>query len=206
MTAVVFLDTETTGLELDADVWELAAIRREPDGKETSLHLFIEHDLDKCRRLPDPFQADHRKRFPRIDPHDPDPLTDGHISPVAARSYAGYALGKLLADRPHLVGAVPDFDAWRLEPILQEAGMTERWHYHLIDVETLVVGFLHGRYGTFTGPPVEAEGEAIQLPWDSNKLSLAVGVDPALFARHTAMGDVLWAQALFDAVTKPDGQ
>lgn len=202
MTALVFLDTETTGLELDADVWELAAIRREPDGAETTLHLFIEHDLDKCKRLPEYFRADHLKRFPRVDQHDPDPLLDGHKSPVAARSYAGYALGKMLADRPHLVGAVPDFDAYRLEPILNEGGMTERWHYHLIDVETLAVGWLYGRYGPRAGgPPVEAEGEAVTLPWDSNKLSAAVGVDPELFDRHTALGDALWARAIYDAVT-----
>lgn len=35
MTALLFLDTETTGIELDADVWELAAIRRNMRGQET---------------------------------------------------------------------------------------------------------------------------------------------------------------------------
>ena len=45
MTApLVFLDTETTGLALDDDIWEFAAIRREPDGTEARLHLFERRD------------------------------------------------------------------------------------------------------------------------------------------------------------------
>jgi hypothetical protein len=33
-TALVFLDTETLGLGIDDPIWEIAAIRREPDGTE----------------------------------------------------------------------------------------------------------------------------------------------------------------------------
>lgn len=199
MTALLFLDTETTGIELDADVWELAAIRRNMRGQETTVHLFVDHDPLKCSRLPEPFLTDHRTRFP-YDCQDPTAVSDKAVSPARC----GAALGELLTGRPHLIGAVPDFDTWRLEPYLQLAQVSDRWHYHLIDVENLAVGWLFGRYGTFTGPPVEAEGEAVQLPWDSNKLSAAVGVDPEQFPRHTAMGDVMWARAIFDAITLPN--
>ncbi len=37
-------------------------------------------------------------------------------------------------------------------------------------------------------------------PWDSNKLSLAVGVDPDDFDRHTALGDARWAKAIYERV------
>ena len=113
MSPIVFLDTETTGLSLDDDVWEFAAIRREDDGRETA------------------------------------------------------------------------------------HGFEPGWHYHLIDVENLAVGYLAGRGDN---PAPDAIGRHVSLPWDSNALSLAVGVDPDRFARHTAMGDVLWAKAIYDTV------
>ena len=36
--------------------------------------------------------------------------------------------------------------------------------------------------------------------WKSDQISLACGVDPADFARHTAMGDCEWIRALYDRV------
>lgn len=197
---LLFLDTETTGVELDADVWELAAIRREPDGTELTLHLFIEHSADKCARLPEPFATDHLRRY-----HQGYGAT-GQVVRYVGPATAGAELGALLTDRPHLVGAVPDFDAWRLEPYLQAAGVTARWHYHLIDVENLAVGYLAGSSAMRDALVPGATGSLLAdptvmlPPWDSNELSRLVGVPPEDFDRHTAMGDVLWAQAIYDAI------
>ena len=52
MTRIAFMDTETTGLGLDDDIWEFAAIVREPDGTETGHHMFIQHDTQRCNALP----------------------------------------------------------------------------------------------------------------------------------------------------------
>lgn len=41
---IVFMDTETLGVHIDAPIWELAAIRRRADGTETELHMFIQFD------------------------------------------------------------------------------------------------------------------------------------------------------------------
>jgi hypothetical protein len=71
---------------------------------------------------------------------------------------------------------------------LRPARIPDPWHYHLIDVENLVAGYLAAR------------GELIPPPWKSDQLSAAVGVDPNDFGRHTAMGDVLWTRAQWDAV------
>ena len=60
---LVFMDTETTGLSLADDIWEFAGIRREPDGSEVRLHLFITHDRDKAAHLPESFRADLAARF-----------------------------------------------------------------------------------------------------------------------------------------------
>lgn len=42
--------------------------------------------------------------------------------------------------------------------------------------------------------------DALAPPWDSEAVSRAVGVNPDDFERHTAMGDVRWAMAIYDAV------
>lgn len=90
----------------------------------------------------------------------------------------------------HIVGAVPNFDTEVLEALLRENGLTPAWHYHLIDVENLAVGYLNGRgHGAF------------RPPWDSDEISTALGLDPIPDAeRHTALGDARWAMRIYDAV------
>jgi hypothetical protein len=183
VTTLIFMDTETTGLSLDDDIWEFAAIRREADGTETEHHLFIEHDRSKCAELPDSFLADHRARWDE----------SGAVSQLSAANY----IHDLALDRPHIVGAVPNFDTERLAKLLARFGKTWSGHYHLIDVENLAVGYLHG----LTTVPGYGSGAHLPLPWDSDAISRACGVEPPTDKRHTAMGDAKWARALYDAVT-----
>lgn len=189
---LVFMDTETTGLSLDDDIWEFAAIRREPDGTETELHLFIEHDREKCSRLPEPFREDHYDRF--------------RDHRAIARREAAQKIGHFFVrdasvGKPHVVGAVPNFDTERLRLLIAHARWTQSiWHYHLIDVENLAVGYLAHEQNWPIGKSIDDPSSVIAPPWDSNELSRAVGVDPDQFERHTAMGDVRWAMAIYDAV------
>jgi len=181
MTALIFTDTETTGLALDDDIWEFAAIRRYPDGNEDELHLFVEHDEKRCRTLPELFLSDHLARFP------------GHGQKSranAASEIAAFLDRDVDGNRPHIVGAVPNFDTERLAILLDNYGHKPQWHHHLIDVEALAVGYIHGRY----------EARTVSLPWESDDLSRAVGVDPDRFERHTAMGDARWAREIYDAI------
>lgn len=178
---LVFLDTETLGLDPTAPVWEFAAIRRAADGTTTERQCFIDHRpagwLDE---MPERFAADYRTRF--------DPaaaLDEAEAAAEVHRITAG----------AHVVGAVPSFDTERLAQLLRRNGIEPAWHYHLIDVENVIVGWL-AHFGRLHPPP-----------WKSDDLSLAVGVDPARFARYTARGDVLWTIAQFDAVmTHPHGR
>lgn len=172
---IVVLDTETTGLAHDSEIWEIALIRREDDGTETVYHRFVEHDLDKVAGLPEWFAADHAARY-RV------------YEAISWRQLAE-ELAPLMADRPHVLGAVPNFDTERLAALLREFSLEPFWHYHLIDIETYVAGYLHGRYGI-----------RARLPWDSNLLSMAVGVEPPP-DRHTALGDVRWILRTWDAMT-----
>lgn len=174
MTDIVFLDTETLGLDPDAPVWEFAAVRRLDPVGEIELRFTIRHDpahwLDG---FPEEFLADYLARY--------DPAAAwGEVAAVGAI----HAITK----GAHIVGAVPSFDTERLAKLLRRNGIEPEWHYHLIDVENVVVGYLAGR------------GELIPPPWKSDQLSAAVGVNPDDYARHTAMGDVRWAMAQWDAV------
>lgn len=188
MTRIAFVDTETTGLSLEDDIWEFAAIIREPDGSEHQHHMFIEHDVQRCNTLPPQFLADHQRRFPISGD------TRWHPA-VWSRQDAAEEIADLLGKGTHIVGAVPNFDTERIAILLRRFGFAPGWHYHLIDVEALAVGYLNGDHDHVlnVGRPA--------LPWDSDEISRAVGVDPDDFDRHTALGDARWARALWDAVT-----
>ena len=172
---LVFLDTETLGLGINDPIWEIAAIRRESDGTENRYHFHVSDA--EGRRLtppdgfPDRFRADFNARYGK--------------APMGSRLDLAPLLRDLFRDRPHVVGAVPNFDT---ERIAHQFGV-DGWHYHLIDVENLAVGYLAGR-----GEPLPP------LPWNSDDLSRAVGVDPDRFRRHEAMADAEWARAIYDRV------
>jgi hypothetical protein len=188
---VCFTDCETTGLHQGRRVWEWAAVRREPNGTMFALELMVS-DVDLS-------QADEEGlRIGRFDQRHPARGGDpGDIAVVpeleVAQCIAEFVRGA------HIAGAVPNFDVWSYQEMLarhskgldpfndeQDALLRQLYwegHYHLIDVENLVAGRL-----------------ALPPPYDSDKLTAAVGVRPvAEDRRHTAMGDVLWGMRLYDA-------
>jgi Exonuclease len=188
---IVVLDCETTGLDPVLDeVWEFAGIRREGDGTEQELHLFIEHNVDRCAGLPPSFRADHAGRWPG------DAMATSRAD--AAFLIDTFLRGKAGSSKAHIVGAVPNFDTERLARLLRAyatpnpVGWREPWHYHLVDVENLAVGWLRGQFPDIPLDP----------PWDSELLSEAVGVSIVPEERHTAMGDVRWAMKIYDRVMK----
>lgn len=188
MTAVVFLDTETTGLNpLSDHVWEVAALRVEPGQPDEELHMLVDHAPPGDEYLASRFADDYKARY------DPELGLMRHVAVHRIRS--------IFRGRAHMVGAVPSFDAERIGVMRRLSGIDEPdpWHYHLIDVEILAVGYLRAKrkFGAYRPGQIE---EALALPYDSNLVSRAVGVEPDEFDRHTAMGDVLWAKAIYDAV------
>ena len=195
MTApLCFIDTETDGVHPDRKVWEVAMIRRE-GRHEHETAFFVEIDLSTA----DPFGLKVGRFYDRhplgrylagkgIDM--PEPYDDSHeylSAAEAARVVARYTHGA------HLVGAVPNFDAEVLARLLRDEFLTPAWHYHLVDVEALMVGALAGR-----GP---ANVTKVSPPWKSDNLSRAIGVEPpSEDERHTALGDARWAMRCYDAV------
>ena len=193
MTALCFVDTETDGVHPDRKVWEVAMIRRETDGTENEIDFFVEIDLSTA----DPFGLKVGRFYDR---HPlgrylagkgvamPAPYDDGNqylSTAEAARMVARYTHGA------HLVGAVPNFDAEVLARLLRDELLTPSWHYHLVDVEALMVGALVSSHFRTDVP----------LPWRSDDLSRDLGVEPpSEDERHTALGDARWAMRCYDTV------
>jgi len=178
---IVFLDTETCGLGLDDPIWEIALIRREPDGVETRHHFFVEHDAACAETLPDPFRSDHDQRYATILATSLDDLN--------------VLLRYLLRPGPdgaaaHIVGMCPWFDMDRIEH--QITGSEVPWHFHLLDVEAMA----YAHHATLGHP-------AATVPWSSNDLLSALGITVRKEDRHTAMYDAELARAAFDHLTTP---
>jgi hypothetical protein len=121
---------------------------------------------------------------------------EGWPQPLTARQ-AAWTVEQWTHGR-HIVGAVPNFDAEVLDRLLRSQGILPAWHYHLIDVEALAVGYLAREYRYEYGhdnPP------AIPLPWKSDALSKEIEVAlPNRKERHTAMGDAQWAYRILEKV------
>lgn len=172
---LVFLDTETTGLDPFTDhIWEIAAVIV-ADGAVTEYQMFVEHDVDLVAALPDAYRRDHATRY----------------DPTAAVSAADAArtVREWFTGRRHLAGANPAYDAAMLAHLMHHTGVGQPpWHHHLIDVETLAVAYLSSR------------GHRIDLPWRSDDLAAATGLPMTLpdgqprYARHTALDDARWTR------------
>jgi hypothetical protein len=206
---IVFLDTETDGVHPGRNVWEVAMIRRDSDG-EREIQFFVDIDLTNS----DPFglkiggfyerhplgrrlsAAMYKPGFKASIPES-DQSNDYYNTFAAAVEVAQWTHGA------HIVGAVPNFDTEVLANMLRDNGLTPAWHYHLVDIEAMAVGYLTGRWAQARddGNPTEAGPFDLGLPWKSDVLSRAVGVEPPTDAeRHTALGDARWCKRWYDAM------
>lgn len=187
---IAAIDTETTGVGDKDQVWEIAAVLRDPElgpVADQRLHLFVEHDVEKASRLPASFLADHDERF--------DPAAA--VSPEQAGVILHRFLTARAQGRPlYLLGAVPSFDERMLKPCLDAAAGDDDsgivWHYRLQCVESYARGWLAGR------------GIRVPMTVSSDDLMAMTGfiavndAGQSLYARHTAVDDAQWALDWYD--------
>ena len=204
---LAFVDTETTGVHPGRRAWEVGIIRREPDGTEETLHAFV---IDVDLTHADPFGLKVGRFYDRHPAYNDDADRALIDDPWRGQRFLELPGGaRILYEQDtavrvermtrgaHLVGAVPNFDAETFADMLRRHHLTPAWHYHLIDVEALAVGWIHGSGRV---PNIEHQ-LGVTLPWKSDDLSRACGVEPASDdERHTALGDARWAQRLYDAI------
>lgn len=177
---LLFIDAETTSLDRRTrQIWELAIIRREPDGQRTEFCALVS-DVNLFAADPKSLKiGGFHERHPRGDRWNGDRstllLTEAQVSGVAL---------SLMTPDAFWVGAVPWFDELSIDNLLFAYGLpTERYHYHLIDVETAAAGALQ-----------------LQPPWDFDALLAAYKLAYDEADRHTALGDVRMVERLYDAV------
>jgi len=171
MSDIVYVDTETTGLDPDLHrIWDVAVQTYEPDGS----FEVIEFTIRLTQR--------------EIQQADPRALEIGHFHERYSEEDASGEFGVLLTlqaltQGKYLAGNVVSFDEERLRRRMWHYGLVPGWHYHLIDVEAVAAGAL-----------------SLEPPWNSEAISAALGVDlPAENLRHTAAGDADWARRIYEA-------
>lgn len=197
---VVFIDTETTGLDPERhEVWEIALIEtdgtehvwrmaprdlRAADENALRLTRFYER-IEAAGYHEETIEEDYPKRTRVVKrPNFWTPETRRKIAHQVATLTAG----------KHIVGAVPWFDTRFLAGFLRREDFTPAWHYHLVDVEALAVGHLASMVTHEAGIP-------LRPPWDSHALSRALGIpETPAEDRHTALGDARWARAIYEKV------
>jgi hypothetical protein len=177
---LLFIDTETTGLNRRTrQIWELAVIRREPDGRRTEFSALVS---DVSLYAADPKSLEiggFRERHPRGDRWNGD-----RSALVLTEAQVANEMLALMSPDAIWVGAVPWFDELSIDEMLLLNGLpTERYRYHLLDVETAAAGRLQ-----------------IAPPWDFDALLAAWGLGYDEADRHTALGDARMVERLYDAV------
>lgn len=196
---IVFFDTETDGLHHNRRAWEIAMIRRDDHGeRETS--FFVDIDLSRAE-LKGLSIGGYYERHPTgryqagTEEHPPRGRDDLVYEGTAALTVARWTHGA------HIVGAVPNFDTETLAPVLRRHGLRSAWHFHLIDIEAMAIGYL-AAVKALNPLAIDPDFDPTALPWKSDELSRACGVEPPTEEeRHTAMGDARWAMRWYDAIT-----
>lgn len=204
---LAFIDTETTGLDVDHhDAWEIAVILRRPG--VTDLEYLFQIRTSLAEADPKALEINrYEQRFA---------VPDGEFAIEISTEVTPHTEADLMhdlmtiLDGAVLVGSNPAFDDRFLTKLFHEAGVTPRWHYRTVDFAAMAVGHLYGQAYTLTKRNCDAVfyGRADRLledGWRSYELSRLMGIEPPRsHEAHTALGDARWARDVYDAITKAD--
>ena len=178
---VVFIDTECTGLDLDAEIWEFAAIRLRADGSRHELHIFITHNPTKAATLPEPFRTDYQTRCPQ------------NIDKLVSQEQAVAIIVGFIGINSVVVGAKPAYDSQRLATLFSRyCRRAPSWLNSMVDVCALAAGRLW------------ANNQQVEFPLHSERLAHQLGISANDFNRHTAMGDAIFVEAIFNKCIQPE--
>jgi DNA polymerase III epsilon subunit-like protein len=193
---VAFLDIESTGLDPDRhDIWEIGLVVPDEVFDETFEAML---PANVAQADPGALRVGrfYERRAPLLE-HGGSVAeicmvrADGNNWAKASSRDVAQFIAVKLAGRT-LVNCVPWFDDRFLARWLNRHGQQVSWDYHLLDVESMALGYLAA-----TRPD-----KPIVYPWTSKHLTDALGVEPPSDdERHTALGDALWAKRMWSQIT-----
>lgn len=208
---LAFVDIETTSLDREtAEVWDIAIITRDPgpNGDRTQTWTWWP---DLTQASPDSLRiTGFYQRMYELGLSRP-----GLVRYTDSRGSGGEGLTAELTAAEEVartltgaffVAAVPDFDAHHLGRWLRSFEHVGAHHYHLADVESMVVGYLRGAFQagqTCAHEPHDEQDVSWPIarpPWNHGQLCKAVGIDPDAYERHTALGDARCVRDVWDTV------
>ena len=198
MALLVFVDTETTGLDPKCDeIWNLYAeiVRTgEPYKLEgVRLNLLIKHDITKIEKLPYEFRKIHDEQY----------VEDEAISPMTAGfSFLAMVKSQLNEnEKAHFIAANPHFDvSFIVNHLTTNDLFFEHFDYHLIDIEMLALGrviFKEMLLERLLNDPPHGNF----LPFKSKDLTKALGINTDHLTPHSARDDVAWIKMLWLNIT-----
>lgn len=197
---IVFFDTETTGLHPGRRIWDLGLVIRESGQPDRELSIFIS-PVDLSDADPMGLRIGHfYERHPFYNRGSVAPIDKNAM--VMTEERAALALEYEVRGAT-IVGMVPDFDTTGGKDMLRRHGLLWNAHYHLMDVENMLVGYLagHVQATVLAGRPDEQTAAIVTPPWNSDALARAVGVEPPSDdERHTALGDARMCVRIWDKV------
>jgi hypothetical protein len=197
VTRVIALDTETTGLDSRASIWEIGICPCLSTGPGQVITVLVQpfgpYDY---LRLPQDFRKDYEARYDSVAA-----LDRTEAAAWLKKTFTPHPDGT----KPILVGTVPGFD----DRVFYQSfpGFVPPWHHHTQDIVSLTSGYLRAleKMSVVTAVERDALRRILELPYQSEVLSRAVGVEPPdLGSRHTAGSDAHWAARVWDAVHRGD--
>mgnify|MGYP001603489745 CR=1 FL=1 len=168
---LVFLDTETTGLDPTRhEVWEIAIIEADSD----AMHHWIVSVQDLLSADPDALRVN--KYYERL--FNPPEKSLSIQTPTFALAIE---IATLLLNKT-IIGNKPSFDTAFLDAFLRRQGVVPAWNRSLVCVKSLVGGKL-----------------GLEPPYDTKKIAEAIGVPLPKYA-HTARADATWVRDVYHKI------
>lgn len=182
MRPLVFIDTETDGLNpRTRQAWEVAMIRVSAVGREVQVFMVALADV----RAAEPvalqiggYYDRHPAGRAATNKAPLDPASEALLTEYeAALAVCKFTQGATI------VGAQPSFDTITLDNLLHKYDLRPEWYHRLRDVESMTTGFLRADVGGL------------------QDCAKALGIESPEAGQHTALGDALLAERIYNRVT-----
>lgn len=210
MPTLVWMDTETTGLHAERRPWDIALIGQR-GGFDFMYQWFvhpIDLDLENAQQAALDFgkfwdRHPHGQHLASLTGRDIRRIGQFDMRRLPSHRYVRRAkhiaidVANLTRDRALILGSNPSFDMECVGAMMLHENVTPTWHYHPVDVPTLIAGYLLNSRLHEVGPL-----ERHPVGMKSDDLCRAIGINPDDFERHSAIGDCELFKAAFDRITQ----